>query len=486
MGNRRIQIQILMLWTLVWLISLLAASGQTLPKVWDAVELASFELPLVHREASARHVSPDYYYRIPARPIYKSYPIYAPGKEPAGYMQWLEKQEPEVVFDASKLKSDRDWIKAGEFVFDAPIGYGATFKLSQLRDSKWYERIGVPLTKDGVMPFSRYVVRKKGVVEVGSGSCLMCHARVMPDGSLLKGAQGNFPSDRAVGYNLRQQAAEATDPQEFLQQIRLGQRAFFAVPWLDPDPMARIDTMSIDQIAAAYEAIPAGVSTRVNLSLFSPTQIPSLIGIADLRHLDHTGIAVQRSITDLMRYIALVQGANSLDHFGELALFDQVPDPNLLDRYSDEQLYALARFLYSIKPPANPNKYDSTARAGRDVFAREACAGCHTPPLYTSNKLTPVEGFVVPEADRLRYGIIDRVVGTNPDLAMRTRKGTGYYKVPSLRGVWYRGPLQHQGAVKNLEEWLDSNRLNRVPGHPFGLNLSAGDKRALIAFLKTL
>src|SRR5688572_12514212 len=84
-------------------------TAQIVPRVWDERELASFEVPLVHPERSPRHAPPDYYYRIPARPIYKSYPIYSPGKEPAGYMKWLEQQEPEVVFDSSKLKSDADW-----------------------------------------------------------------------------------------------------------------------------------------------------------------------------------------------------------------------------------------------------------------------------------------------------------------------------------------------------------------------------------------
>jgi hypothetical protein len=69
---------------------------------------------------------------------------------------------------------------------------------------------------------------------------------------------------------------------------------------------------------------------------------------------------------------------------------------------------------------------------------------------------------------------------------MRTRKGTGYYKVPSLKGVWYRGPLHHAGAVRSLEEWFDPARTGAVPGHPFGLGLAAGDRGALIAFLRTL
>ncbi len=469
------------------LFQLPSSSGEGSAKpVWDDRELASFELPLIRPESSPTHVTADYYYRIPARTIYKSYPIYAPGKEPPNYMHWLEAQEPQVVFDATKLKSDQDWIRAGEIVFDAPIGYGATFKLSQVRDRSWYEHNGVPVTKDGIMPFSRYIIRKKGVVEVGSGACVMCHARVMADGSFLKGAQGNFPVDRVIGFNLRQQAGETKGSPGFLEAIRSGQRAFFAMPWLTPDPMKRIDTMSLEDIAGAYEAIEPGTSTRVNLSLFSPAQIPDLTGIADRRYLDHTGIVIQRSMQDLMRYIALVQGANSFDRFGDFTLVDRLPDPSRLERYADEQLTALARYLYSLKPPRNPNKLDAKADRGRQIFAREGCSGCHAPPLYTSNKLTPVEGFSIPPEHRLRYDIIERPVGTDPALATRTRKGTGYYKVPSLKGVWYRGPFQHNGAAKTLEEWFDPDRLKRISGHTFGLSLNGSERAELIAFLRTL
>ena len=317
-----------------------------MPRTWDAAELASFELPLVNTRASARHVAPDYYYRIPVRAIYKSYPIYEPGREPPGYLEWLGQQQPEVAFDASTLTSDADWIAAGESVFDAPIGYGATFKLSQVRDRAWYARNRIPVTKDGVMPFSRYLVRKKGVVEVGSGACLMCHARVMPDGTLLKGAQGNFPADRVIADNLRRQSADSKDRKTFLEGIRLGQQTFFSMPWLRPDPIARIDTMSVEDIAKVYDAIPPGVTTRVNLSLFAPAQIPDLIGLEDRRHLDHTGVVLQRSIADLMRYVALVQGANSFDQFGDFSLLDPLPAATLFERYSDEQLYTLGRYLY--------------------------------------------------------------------------------------------------------------------------------------------
>lgn len=93
-------------------------------------------------------------------------------------------------------------------------------------------------------------------------------------------------------------------------------------------------------------------------------------------------------------------------------------------------------------------------------------------------------------------------IGTDANLTMNTRRGTGYYKVPSLEGVWYRGMFEHSGSVATLEDWFDSRRLRddyvstgfkgygvttrAVPGHEFGLKLAAEDKKALIAFLRTL
>jgi hypothetical protein len=67
---------------------------------------------------------------------------------------------------------------------------------------------------------------------------------------------------------------------------------------------------------------------------------------------------------------------------------------------------------------------------------------CHTAPLYTSNKSTPARGSLVTEQHLRTYDIEPTVFWTDPELTMRTRRGTGYYKIPSLRGVWYRGPFE--------------------------------------------
>jgi hypothetical protein len=80
-------------------------------------------------------------------------------------------------------------------VFEAPLS-GDEFEVDALRDQQTYRAAGMPVANDGTMPFQRYIVRKKGVVEVGDSSCAGCHTRLMPDGTVLKGAQGNNPFDR--------------------------------------------------------------------------------------------------------------------------------------------------------------------------------------------------------------------------------------------------------------------------------------------------
>ena len=79
----------------------------------------------------------------------------------------------------------------------------------------------------------------------------------------------------------------------------------------------------------------------------------------------------------------------------------------------------------------------------------------HTPPLYTSNKVTLAQGFDPPNDAPTTLDILRLSVGTDPGLALSTRKGTGYYKVPSLKGAWYRGHFLHDGAAASLEEMFD-------------------------------
>ncbi len=493
-------------------IALAADWKPTIPRTWDDAAIAAHEVPLASVAASPKHVSSEYYYRIPVQPIFQSYPIYAPGHEPPGYLEWLKQREPVIVWDdkAHKppLQTEEDWRRAGEIVFDAPITFNSTGLIVQdVRNPEWYKQLRIPIPKSGILPEHRYVIRTKGVLEVGSVSCSHCHSRVMPDGAVVKGAQSSFPVNRAAAWGFRTAAAAAPDRQQYLEQLRRFVKQLHGAPWLRPDTQERIGRMSVDEIASVFEAVPPGASLRTRGNSFLPIQVPDLIGVQDRRYLDRTGLEMHRDIGDLMRYAAMNQGGDSLASFAGFIPagthdFSKPPSPESRRRYSDEQLYALALWLYSLKPPANPNQFDAVAAKGRKVFDREGCGGCHTPPLYTNNMLTPAKGFEVPAEHRKLYAVMPISVGTDPALTLQTRRGTGYYKVPSLKGLWYRGMFPHDGSCATLEDWFDPRRLRddytptgfkgygvdkrAVPGHEFGLHLNKEDKAALLAFLRTL
>ena len=506
----------------------IAPPSASVPRTWDEQAMSSLELPLAFADATPAHIPAAYIYRIPIRRIYRSYPVYHPQHEPkpAGqpYLTWLATQRPqEILADFSQARTDSDWQRIGpalgKEVFEAPIADDTdpllgVVRLQDIRDPVWYERIGVPVTSDGVVPFMRYVVTDQGV-RLGQLACAMCHTRVMKgnagDTIVAQGAQGNFPFDRAIGYRLRADAV--TSPKETLEGERAGMRLLFGTPWLTPDPLQPALDLPLDGLIAAYEAIPAGVLARHGASVLSPVQIPDLTGVRERRYLDRTGLVRHREPGDLMRYAALNQGGDLLNRYGSFIPAGTgattLPDPEqVLPRYSDEQLYALAVFLYALEPPVNPHARRGPAEEervalGARVFDREGCAGCHKPPAYTNNKLTRAPGVALSEDHPEWPNVLTRRVGTDPFLTTRTRRGTGLYKVPSLKGVWYRGPFEHNGSVATLEDWFDPRRVEdgyvptgwkgppgvtrrAVKGHEFGLDVTDEERAALIAFLRTL
>ncbi len=483
-------------------ILLLAASAfqPQIPRIWTADEVSELELPLASAKISTRHISEAQYYRIPERIIYRTYQGYHLDREPEGYWKWLHEREPELAFDTSKFETRQDWIAAGELVFNAPTSLGPVFfGTDDLRDAGFYRDTGMPVSSAGTIPFATWVVREKGKVELGSMGCNTCHTRVLADGTVLPGAQGNNPGDRQ-GARTLERASQFAGTEKILQRTRKF-ASQFELPWLKHDLNRQARTMSLDDLIAAGRAIPPGVTARSFTSMFVPPQIPDLIGVEERRFLDHTGLVKHRGPADLMRYSSLVQDMMGYVSYGGLEPMRRAA-PGRSARYSDEQLYALTLYLYSLDQPPNPNPFDETAALGKKHFNREGCGRCHTPPLYTNNRLVAVDGWEPSAGDRKRFDVMSQRVGTDPRYALQTKKGTGYYKVPSLKGVWYRGPFEHNGSVETLEDWFDSARLREdyiptgfrghdvgtrpVKGHEYGLDLPPEEKAALIAFLRTL
>src|SRR4029434_6869217 len=93
-------------------------------------------------------------------------------------------------------KTERDWIEAGRTVFaglDFPVTRTDDPRLIKfLSDVEAVRKGGDAITKDGVIPAIRWVVDRDGKLKVSLADCAVCPSLVLPDGSLLLGAQGNL------------------------------------------------------------------------------------------------------------------------------------------------------------------------------------------------------------------------------------------------------------------------------------------------------
>jgi hypothetical protein len=136
---------------------------------------------------------------------------------------------------------------------------------------------------------------------------------------------------------------------------------------------------------------------------------------------------------------------------------------------------ALAEYIWSLA--------DSVAQApfsgqGQTIF-NGTCGACHAGVGLTSAPRPLAE------------------IGTDPACGLSPDRGTGYYRVPSLRGVSLRPTLFHDGTLTGLDQLLDPARLDDgytggargpgpVKGHVFGLALSDADRSLLLDYLETL
>jgi len=422
------------------------------PKIWDSKQLATWANPLADVNATPNFYSEEEYYAAPIDNL-RTYPVYAPDKEPKGYREWMLKQGPQRLIEPEKLKTERDWVDAGRAVFaglDFPVTRTDNPQLIKfLSDAEAVRKGGDAITKDGIIPAIRWCVDRDGKLKVALADCSGCHSRILPDGSLLLGAQGNLTfALESIGPVVE---GFTKDLERKGISLNQSEYASYGVPWHKDDIHERFKTMTLEEIGQVDGFPQPGTFSRFNGSPYYITKIPDLIGIKDRRYIDHTGTHVNRGPEDIARYAILVSVADD-GSIGPHRFYDE-KQRKLQYRLSDEAVFALGKFVYSLEPPANPNKLDALAQRGKKVFESEGCAMCHTPPLYTNNMLMPATGFTPPKDDPVtaRLHILRVPVGTDPNLALRTRKGTGYYKVPSLKGLWYRNLIEHSGSIATLE-----------------------------------
>jgi hypothetical protein len=435
-----------------------------IPKVWDEAALAGWATPLAGLNLRPTHMSVKDYYALEVENL-RTYPVYFPGREPDGYWEMLQHIGPRALIEPQALQTEADWIEAGRRVFDEADHlhlrtWDPTF-VAAARSRETFEQAHVEPLPDGTVFGSRWVPTKQGVA-LSFGNCNNCHLLYSSDGRRVPGASEFAEVSRTRDPRYRNPLINAV---QFANRIVTGAAPFrmgdeplgmwlfsaYGVPWRKDSRDEQLKATTKAEYDATIAAIVRGGGVpRWNGSLDYPAKIPDLIGIKDRKYIDHTATHLHRGIGDLMRYAALVSFAETTDYGPHHILAESTA--RVRARLSDEALYALATYIYSLRPPPNPNPVDEQAVAGQQIFAGEGCARCHTPPLYTSNKLTLAQGFDPPSDAPATLDILRVSVGTDPGLALNTRKGTGYYKVPSLKGVWYRGHYLHDGSMASLDE----------------------------------
>jgi len=140
-------------------------------------------------------------------------------------------------------------------------------------------------------------------------------------------------------------------------------------------------------------------------------------------------------------------------------------------------------------PPPNAifSNFTAEENRGKEIFLspQNACAACHGS-----------ETFTAPDAKNngLDATLIDRGFGA----VTNNPADNGLFKVSSLRNIELTAPYMHDGRFATLEQVVEhystgvkshpnlSQQLKQPNGQPRLLNLSALDKAALVAFLKTL
>jgi hypothetical protein len=68
------------------------------PKIWDARQLATWATPVAGINSAANFYSEEEYYAAPIDNL-RTYPVYAPDKEPKGYREWMLKQGPQSLIE---------------------------------------------------------------------------------------------------------------------------------------------------------------------------------------------------------------------------------------------------------------------------------------------------------------------------------------------------------------------------------------------------
>jgi CxxC motif-containing protein (DUF1111 family) len=166
-----------------------------------------------------------------------------------------------------------------------------------------------------------------------------------------------------------------------------------------------------------------------------------------------------------------------------MRLCDPIPDPEDIrdPRTGRRGIDNFASFMRFLAPVARLTP-DASARAGEQLFATAGCASCHRPVLGTGpNAHRLFDNQAVP----LFSDLLLHDVGTGDGIPQGAALASEI-RTPALWGLRFRRPLLHDGSATTIEEAILRHANEAAPARAAFAALSAADKAALMAFLRTI
>jgi len=328
------------------------------------------------------------------------------------------------LWDGRRPETMDGWVKLGrEVFFRFPLRPEPAAELAFASGSA--DALGLEHDRDGKVPGLVAYRDIDGADQVGI-TCALCHTAI-EDGQIVVGR-----ARRSLDYGAMRLAYE------------------HSVGDVEPDLVARMSSWG------------PGRADITEDDDQDPVSIPDLWRLRELRNLTQAATIVHDSPLAL----AIRQETQMLHASGE-----RVRPPR-------ELAWALAMYLYSLRPPAPAAQSTTLSARGKALFASH-CGRCHS------------------DSSGSGRAVLATRVGTDFALANGRARGTGKYRPAPLVDVRSAAPYLHTGDVASLEDLLDPARLQSdfdrsvrsrgaVLGHEFGTDLPSRDRAALAAWLRTL
>lgn len=180
--------------------------------------------------------------------------------------------------------------------------------------------------------------------------------------------------------------------------------------------------------------------------------------------------------------IGITSSYDPVDVYTRLAI-----DPEISTQTVNDVVF----YLQALKAPIQRQKNDPEVQNGRMIFDRINCSGCHKPALKTGvSAITALSNVTFqPYTDLLLHdmgpGLDDGYTeGTAKTFEWRTPALWGLGLSPNSQGGQYH--LMHDGRAKSIEEAIQLHGGEAAGSRNKFIQLSTGEKNALIKFLKSL